>query len=523
MCRPLAAKPKDYGQIAQGASTAIRAKLVTLSMEEGIVGGGKSLLEGAALLVAFETRKIGRGEEPEVHEDAVRVLRTLEESPPLGTYLSLIRDGICQPESVKDFVALCFELSSLAKTHVALKAESLKLRVPSLPASFREHVVDALLSDAYASPQERFEAAVLSAYLYALSPGEAGQYSDILKMSGVCDFSGLFAKVIDIPSETVRDPRGLIGKIRSFLNLQLAILGFDSHEEPDNPGPDDPVPPAEEEEEPAPITKPSIVPCAKVDLFRPVPEGSVSVFPAPEEPPAISSEGSNIASFIQSGTTPAFPAIFTDDQIINDALLALEGLESKSLEDLDVLEPGLYQLIIARNLQARFASALNNDMGEPGSMDQTKRLDCGTKPSNPPIPASSNAESLRQMDLRGRSMDDGTMCRLICLECFKLGTAKPIIGGQYAPISVLRSNLQWRLKGDLELNRQFARVWKAMDRAGAIAHKRDAASLQPNADFTDPIVKDAVAWATRHHRQIRNPPQTDPSANHSSGGHDERK
>lgn len=500
----------------------LRAKLVTLSMEEGIMGRGKSLLEGAALLVAFETRQTRRGEESEVHEDAVRVLRTLEEAPPLGTYLSLIQGGICKPESVKDFVALCFELSSLAETHVKLKAESLKLRVPSLPASFREHLVDVLLSDAYPSPQERFEAAVLSAYLYA-PPGEAGQYSDILKMSGVCDFSGLFAKVIDIPSETVRNPRGLIGKISSFLTLQLAILGFDSHEEPDKPQPDDLVPQTEEEEEPAPVTKPSIVPCARVDLFRTVPEGSVSVLPAPEAPPAISSENPNNSSFIQSGATPAFPAIFTDDQIINDALLALEGLKSKSLEDLDALEPALHKLIIARALQARFASALNQDMEAPISMDQTRRPDCGTRQPKSPIPASSNAESLRQMDLRGRSMDDGTMCRLICLECFKLGTAKPIIGGQYAPISVLRSNLKWRLKGDLELNLQFARVWGAMDRAGAIAHKRDAASLQPNADFTDPIVKDAVAWAIRHHRHTRNPHQADSSANHSSGGHETHK
>jgi len=508
------AKPPDYRQLAESASTRLRARLGALAMEEGISGGKKALLEGAALLVAFETRQMRDAEGRDSHDDALRVLRELGPSPPVEAYLSLAGCGVCPLERIGDFVSLCAELAGAAFSGAVLRTERMQLLAGSSPASFKGHFIDVSCSDAFGSAQERYEAAAIAAYLDAQDPLEQKTYSQMLQLAGIKDHSTLLAKFIDIPAEFAREPAKAIAKARLFLKLQLEVLGFG--EVPPEEAASD-TQPAEDDcaQEPAPETLRSIAPPATPAPFSPHPEEGVVVFSVEDSNEAASATQAIEVECAETCRPREYtPIYFSDQELIEGAQIIMDELGSSSLEDLEIVNPDVYRQIMGRNLHNDLVLCSRDSV----EMEEDEKHERGSKPPRLAVPKDIEPESLRKMDLKGRSMDSLTMYKLVCLECFRLGTAKPLIGQQYAPIASLRSNMDRRLQGDPELKRQFTKAWKAMANSGAIKIKKSngIASLQPCAEIDDGTVREAVRWAWEYHSSVHCSPRANGHARASN-------
>lgn len=115
---------------------------------------------------------------------------------------------------------------------------------------------------------------------------------------------------------------------------------------------------------------------------------------------------------------------------------------------------------------------------------------------------------LRKAGLHGRKLSRPDMYRLICVECFRLGTAKPLIKQGYGATTNLQSNLLKRLSGDTKLIRLFYGCWGKMAASDAILRKKaheGVSSINPHTqEITDPLVRDAVKWALSEQRRVRN-------------------
>lgn len=122
-----------------------------------------------------------------------------------------------------------------------------------------------------------------------------------------------------------------------------------------------------------------------------------------------------------------------------------------------------------------------------------------------PIDENMSPAELRNADLKLYRIDEKAMYRLICLECFRLCTAKPLIGKSYAPITKLKGNLQKRLNGDPQMKKLFDQCWKLMvaNKAIILAKSNTVASLTSSTgSVLDPEIKEAVEWALENHREL---------------------
>jgi len=140
---------------------------------------------------------------------------------------------------------------------------------------------------------------------------------------------------------------------------------------------------------------------------------------------------------------------------------------------------------------------------KPKSKKEAKQKVAETK--KPPLDAGMEPAELRNADLKLFKIDKRAMYRLICLECFRLCTAKPLIGKSYAPIKTLQGNLQRRLNGDPQLKRMFDQCWKRMVAKGAIllAKSNTVASLTSQArTIADRDIREALEWALENHRKL---------------------
>lgn len=129
-------------------------------------------------------------------------------------------------------------------------------------------------------------------------------------------------------------------------------------------------------------------------------------------------------------------------------------------------------------------------------------------PERFPVEDDLAAEELRNVDLSVSSLTDAQFYRLICVECFRLATAKPLVGNFYAPMSSIQSNLMRKVKSIKELRLQFRKCWGRMVSSDAILVKKSGskvASLNPHiCDIGDEEIREQVEWAFAEHRRIHN-------------------
>jgi hypothetical protein len=129
------------------------------------------------------------------------------------------------------------------------------------------------------------------------------------------------------------------------------------------------------------------------------------------------------------------------------------------------------------------------------------------RPPKPPLPGGLTAEELRAAKLSEWKVTEEQMFRLICVECFRLATAKPMIGQAYAPLVSLQGNLLRKLNGSRLHQLLFNKCWDKMVRAGAILTKKcgDVCSLNPHPiEVDDEPIRWAVKWAFKEHRRACN-------------------
>jgi len=125
-----------------------------------------------------------------------------------------------------------------------------------------------------------------------------------------------------------------------------------------------------------------------------------------------------------------------------------------------------------------------------------------------PLPAGMSSEEMRKVGIHGRKLSRPNMYRLICIECFRLGTNKPLIKQGYCDTNLVQSNMRKRLYGDTNLTRLFNRCWGKMASSNAILGKKaheGVSSINPHIEeITDPLVRDAVEWALSEQRRVQN-------------------
>lgn len=170
-------------------------------------------------------------------------------------------------------------------------------------------------------------------------------------------------------------------------------------------------------------------------------------------------------------------------------LIEEEGIETS--QELKAVDEEAHSACDARDLWSRLKFKENSCVQEA--------------PPRRPLPAGLNASGLRDAELRGAEISELQMYKLICVEVFRLATAKPLMGMAYAPIQAVKSNMSRRLNGDKDNVNLFEKCWQRMVSSGAINLRKssETASLNPHtSDITDPEVKAAVAWALSEHRKV---------------------
>lgn len=190
-----------------------------------------------------------------------------------------------------------------------------------------------------------------------------------------------------------------------------------------------------------------------------------------------------------------------DETVLECAQSLVEEAELEEPSDIEVLDPEVFGYLEERGLMGRIAFHVRStdspeDIEDPEERRKVTRL---------PVPEDTEPEALRKMDIRGRSLSPLLMEKLICLECFRAGTAKALIDQAYAPAPSLRSNMLRRIRGDKEHQKLFRKCWDRMVSAGAINRKKhgDTASLcSSTKEITDAEVSEALQWALGYHREI---------------------
>jgi hypothetical protein len=145
---------------------------------------------------------------------------------------------------------------------------------------------------------------------------------------------------------------------------------------------------------------------------------------------------------------------------------------------------------------------LEADVFETQKTKPTQPVKCLGKPR---LPDDLDASGLRALRLHGMRITELQMYRLICIECFRLASAKPMINEGYGPIQQLMHNMTNKLKGDRELHMLFEHCWDNMVRAGAINVLKggDTASINPHTqEITDQEIREAVDWALSERRRV---------------------
>jgi hypothetical protein len=209
----------------------------------------------------------------------------------------------------------------------------------------------------------------------------------------------------------------------------------------------------------------------------------------------------------------------SDSHLIELACLLIRGKVIEHYDDLLVLDRGFHQVLAERSLVKKVCFKEKSEAcqtisplpppdsspiaaeGPPESSH--KRKEKWSERSR--IPTILSADQLRAFDLVGMQISEYQMYQLICLHCFRMGTAKSMIGEVYAPVDSLKSNLLEAISGDREQTRLFYRCWDRMTVRGAIRLKKNGtvASLNPHTqEITDAHMLHVVQWVFSEHRRL---------------------
>ncbi len=115
-------------------------------------------------------------------------------------------------------------------------------------------------------------------------------------------------------------------------------------------------------------------------------------------------------------------------------------------------------------------------------------------------PEDMDAEELRKLD--PAHLDERAMYRLICAECFRMGSGSPYVGSRRGTVPKLQSNMNRKLGGPQ--HKLFKKCWERMVSEGAIAYNTNssAASVEPLAAVRTPEIRDALGWAIRQQMKV---------------------
>ncbi len=236
-----------------------------------------------------------------------------------------------------------------------------------------------------------------------------------------------------------------------------------------------------------------------------------------------------------------------DDKMLTEAAEALLGAGLvQTSEDVNALDKGLHYVLCKRQLVSRipFKSparteppkpearpsgpeartdpvqppplSMINDLrpvrseppalpGLPAPIPDWPEEEAAQPQQRAPIPTDLSAEALRSFEIKDRLISKTQMYQLICLHCFRLGTAKPMLGEVYGPARSLQSNLLEKIKGDPEQKKLFERCWHRMATNNAILLKKNStvASLNVHTQQIEDIgIRAVVEWAFVEHRKL---------------------
>jgi hypothetical protein len=137
--------------------------------------------------------------------------------------------------------------------------------------------------------------------------------------------------------------------------------------------------------------------------------------------------------------------------------------------------------------------------GVVSSLKFRENAEAGALPMTAMVP-----EELRKASLKGAEIDNCTMFKLIMVECFHIGTGRPVVGvHRTTQTATLQNTMNRKLSGPQ--HREFKRCWSRMVSEGVIQMTKDKNAAHLNVTFDgicDMQLKKAVTWAIKEQMKI---------------------
>jgi hypothetical protein len=195
--------------------------------------------------------------------------------------------------------------------------------------------------------------------------------------------------------------------------------------------------------------------------------------------------------------------IWTEDEITFLAQSMIDEMEIADMGELETFDGELHRMVVDMGLEGKLGFHERKESGDAQRPDAVEGAGEGVAGCRAALSAGASAEQVRKLGLQENGFDEGLMFRLICAECFRMGSAAPFVGGRRTTLEKLRSGLQRKLSGRQQ--RLFRRCWDRMASEGAISFNsnRTAASLNPLlSQLGEGPLRDAIAWAVREQMSV---------------------
>lgn len=216
-----------------------------------------------------------------------------------------------------------------------------------------------------------------------------------------------------------------------------------------------------------------------------------------------------------AGESSESPALGVDE-IVFLAQSAINDGGLSSMEELSIIDPELHGAVVEAGAEARLAfpimvelPSVADDDGEisgvktacPAGNGQHDAAGPGERNGDRGPGSGNGLGDGKNGDGRAHAMDEESMYRRICSECFRIGGANAFIGGSRTTIPKLQSAMHRKLGGPE--HKLFRKCWDRMAAEGAIAFNSNstAASLNPYADVRDGKLRSALLWAAAEQRR----------------------